>query len=122
MGYFGRRKIFTDVDTITAENVVSVLQKALTVHNQNKVEIEYLYEYYNGKQPILYRKKDVRPEIMNIVVENRANEIVSFKVGYLMGEPIQYVSRGDDEAITERINQLNAYMQSEDKASKDRPR
>lgn len=120
MGYFGRRKIFTDVDTITAENVVSVLQKALTVHNQNKVEIEYLYEYYKGKQPILYRKKDVRPEIMNIVVENRANEIVSFKVGYLMGEPIQYVSRGDDEAITERINQLNAYMQSEDKASKDK--
>lgn len=120
MGYYGRRKILTDVDTITKENVVSVLQQALTVHNQNKAEIDYLYRYYKGEQPIIHRTKDVRPEICNIVVENRANEIVSFKVGYLMGEPIQYVSRGDDETLTERINQLNAYMRSEDKASKDK--
>lgn len=120
MGYFGRRKIFTDVDTITADNVVAVLQKVLTVHNQNKQEIDYLYRYYKGEQPILNRTKEVRPEITNRVVENRANEIVSFKVGYLMGEPIQYISRGDDETLTERINQLNAYMAAEDKASKDK--
>ena len=120
MGYYGRRKIFTDVDTITKENVVEVLQKALFVHNQNKTEIDYLYRYYKGEQPIIHRTKDVRPEICNIIVENRANEIVSFKVGYLMGEPIQYVSRGDDETLTDRINQLNAYMKAEDKASKDK--
>ena len=118
--FFGRRKIFTDVAEITAENVCAVLQKALTVHNQNRTEIDYLYEYYKGKQPILQRTKDVRPEIKNMVVENRANEIVSFKVGYLMGEPIQYVSRGDDEALTKQINQLNAYMTAEDKAAKDK--
>lgn len=120
MSYFGRRKIFTDVDTITRENVADVLRKALATHWANKAEIEYLYKYYKGEQPILQRTKDVRPEIMNIVVENRANEIVSFKVGYLMGEPIQYVSRGDDEALTERINRLNAYMSAEDKATKDK--
>lgn len=120
MGYYGRRKIFTDVDTITKENVVEVLQKALFVHNQNKTEIDYLYRYYKGEQPIIHRTKDVRPEICNIIAENRANEIVSFKVGYLMGEPIQYVSRGDDETLTDRINQLNAYMKAEDKASKDK--
>lgn len=120
MGYFGRRKIFTDVDIITAANVVAVLQKAFAVHIQNKKEIDYLYRYYKGEQPILNRTKEVRPEIKNTVVENRANEIVSFKVGYLMGEPIQYISRGDDETLTERINRLNAYMSSEDKASKDK--
>lgn len=120
MSFHGRRKIFTDVDQITKDNVVDVLQKALSVHTQNKTEIEYLYRYYKGDQPILQRVKEVRPEICNKVVENRANEIVSFEVGYLMGEPIQYVSRGDDETLTERINQLNAYMKSEDKASKDK--
>lgn len=120
MGYYGRRKIFTDVDQITKENVADVLCKALATHWANKGEIDYLYRYYKGEQPILQREKDVRPEICNKIVENRANEIVSFKVGYLMGEPIQYVSRGDDETLTERINQLNAYMSAEDKASKDK--
>lgn len=120
MGYFGRRKIFTDVDTITRDNVTDVLRKALGTHWANKAEIEYLYKYYKGEQPILQRTKDVRPEIMNMVVENRANEIVSFKVGYLMGEPIQYVARGDSEEITKEINQLNAYMLAEDKAPKDK--
>lgn len=118
--FFGRRKIFTDVDKITRDNVCDVLEKALTVHQTNNIEIEYLFKYYKGEQPILHREKDVRPEIKNMVVENRANEIVSFKVGYLMGEPIQYVSRRDDETVTAHINQLNAYMAAEDKASKDK--
>jgi SPP1 family phage portal protein len=117
---FGRRKIFTDVDTITDKNVVEVLRKALVTHLKNKSEIEYLYAYYKGRQPILNRTKEVRPEILNKVVENRANEIVSFKVGYLMGEPVQYVSRGDDLSVTDKITRLNAYVASEDKSAKDK--
>lgn len=117
---YGRRMILTDTSEITKNNVVSVLRKALTTHLKNKNEIEYLYAYYKGKQPILWRKKEVRPEIINKVVENRANEIVSFKVGYLMGEPIQYVSRGDDETVTENINKLNEFVFAEDKAAKDK--
>lgn len=120
MACSGRKKIFTDVSVITSENVVEVLRKALTVHWANKAEIEYLYRYYRGEQPILSRTKEVRPEICNKVVENRANEIVSFKVGYLMGEPVQYVSRGDNEALTEKISKLNSYMASENKAAKDK--
>ena len=53
-----------------------------------------------------------------MIVENRANEIVSFKTGYLCGEPIEYVSR-NKESMTEEITQLNEYMFAEDKASKD---
>ncbi len=120
MAYSGRRKIFTDVSAITRENVAEVLRKTLAVHWQNKAEIEYLYRYYKGEQPILSRVKEVRPEICNRVVENRANEIVSFKVGYLMGEPVQYVSRVDDEGVAEKISTLNSYVASEDKAAKDK--
>lgn len=115
MGYFGRRKIYTDVDVITRDNVADVLFEALGTHWANKAEIEYLYEYYKGNQPVLRRVKDVRPEICNKIVENRANEIVSFKVGYLMGEPIQYVSRGDDEALADKVGKLNGFMLAEDK-------
>lgn len=115
---FGRKMIKLSVSEITPENVVSVLEKALVYHNKNKSEIQYLWDYYRGKQPILSRVKEVRPEICNKVVENRANEIVSFKVGYLCGEPIQYVSReGSDKS--DEIVSLNELMFLENKASKD---
>lgn len=76
----GRRVIKSSVKEITDGNVVEVLQKALSDHAFNRSEIDYLWNYYKGKQPILNRKKDVRPKICNKIVENRANEIVSFKV------------------------------------------
>ena len=90
----GRRVIYTDETEVSIENVVSILRKALPYHWKNRSEIEYLWNYYKGRQDILNRIKQVRPEICNKIVENRANEIVSFKSGYLMGEPLQYVSRG----------------------------
>lgn len=115
----GRRVIKTSVTSITDENVGEVLQKALEVHYLNRSEIDYLWKYYRGEQPIQHRKKEVRPEICNRIVENRANEIVSFKVGYLCGEPIQYVSRNGGEEIVKAINTLNEYMFAEDKPSQD---
>ena len=96
-----------------------VLRKSLDIHNLNSGDIDYLYKYYKGDQPIRYRIKEVRPEICNRIVENRANEIVSFKVGYLCGEPIQYVSRSGDENIVKQVNLLNEYMFAEDKVSQD---
>lgn len=116
----GRTVIYTDVDVIDRSNVVEVLNKALETHDVNKNDIQYLYDYYKGKQPILERVKDIRPEINNKLVENRANEIVSFKVGYLMGEPIQYVCRGGSDEHSEAINQLNEFVFAEDKAAKDK--
>lgn len=89
-------------------------------HLVNQAEIDYLYCYYKGDQPVLYRTKDVRPEICNRIVENRANEIVAFKTGYHLGEPMQYVSRTDDEGITSEILKLNDYMLSEGKPAKDK--
>lgn len=117
---FGRRVIYTEVNEIHSGNVIDVLQKALFTHLQNQADIDYLYRYYKGDQPILYRTKEVRPEINNMVVENRANEIVSFKTGYLVGEPVQYVSRGGEEAVASEVLTLNDYMLSEDKAFKDK--
>ena len=117
---YGRRVITTDVSEITAANVVEVLKKAMEDHELNRGEIEYLWKYFKGNQPILQRTKTVRPEICNKIVENRANEIVSFKVGYLCGEPIQYVGRSNDTAVGESICALNEYMFIVDKAALDR--
>ena len=116
---YGRRVITTDVAEITADNVVDVLREAMSIHELNRSEIEYLWKYYKGNQPILTREKTVRPEICNKIVENRANEIVSFKVGYLCGEPIQYVGRSSDETITGGVGALNEYMFLVDKPALD---
>lgn len=115
----GRRMIKSSVKEVTDKNVVEVLFRAMETHNLNRSEIDYLWKYYRGEQPIRHRVKDVRPEICNKIVENRANEIVSFKVGYLCGEPIQYVSRNGGEEIVKQINALNEMMFAEDKASQD---
>ena len=117
---YGRKVITTDVTEITDSNVVDVLTEAMNTHIFNRGEIVYLWDYYRGKQPILKRKKEVRPEICNRIVENRANEIVSFKVGYLCGEPIQYIGRNGDEAVSLGISQLNEMMFSENKATQDK--
>lgn len=118
----GRRLIKVDEVEINEQNIVRVLQTALTVHSMNRSDIDYLWHYYRGKQPIEDRIKQVRPEINNKVVINRAEEIVSFKTGYLVGEPLQYVARGEetDTAKLSAINQLNDMMFAEEKAAKDK--
>ena len=116
---YGRRVIITDVSEITASNVVEVIEEAMKTHEKNRSEIDYLWKYYKGDQPILTRQKTVRPEICNRIVENRANEIVSFKVGYLCGEPIQYVGRTCEEAVTSGVGTLNEYMFLVDKPALD---
>lgn len=120
MELYGRKVIYCDKDEINEKNVLDILEHLLPIHEENAKEIEFLYSYYKGKQPILKRDKEVRPEICNKVVVNRANEIVSFKVGYLCGEPIQYVSRNQDGNVSDKIAQLNGFMLSENKESKDK--
>ena len=117
---YGRTVIVTDATQITSKNVVEEVKKAMVTHTTNRSEIQYLWDYYRGKQPILYRKKEIRPEICNKIVENRANEIVSFKVGYLCGEPIQYICRNSEDNVSDGISQLNEMMFSEDKATQDK--
>lgn len=121
MQFFGRRQIYTDVETITAENVVDVLRQALNDHAVNQGEIQYLWDYYRGKTPILNKKKEVRESINHKINVNRANEIVTFKRGYGFGEPIQYISRGTTDDISDEIAELNEQMflagkQAEDSA------
>ena len=120
MEMYGRRVITTDTSALTNANIISEINKAFETHSLNRGEIEYLWNYYRGKQPILQRVKKVRPEICNKIVENRANEIVSFKVGYLCGEPIQYVGRNGDESVSRAIAELNEMMFSENKATQDK--
>ena len=114
--HYGRRVIYTNQNNIDGTNILEELGKAIGIHNQNAMEIEYLDRYYRGDCPILYRKKDVRPEVNNKIVENIAQFIVETKTSAMVGEPVQYVLRGTDKAKSEQIANLNTIMESEDKA------
>lgn len=117
---FGRKEILTAVDEITKDNLMEVLNKALAIHAFNASQIDYLYRYMRGQQPILFRKKKVRPEICNKIVENHASEIALFTSGYFLGEPVTYVRRGERDGSSEEITVLNDYMFCEDKSSHDK--
>lgn len=117
---YGRDVVYTDAKVITAENVIEQMNQAVGAYAKNSSDIEYLYQYYKGQQPITYKEVQSRPEINNIIVENRANEIVSFKTGYLMGEPVQYVAHCEADVVGDDINRLNEYMFAQDKAAKDK--
>lgn len=117
---FGRRRIFTDERDINLFNVARVVENAYTTHLANYNDIEYLYKYYKGRQPIIDRVKEVRPEIMNTIVENRANSIVTFRVGYTVGKPVQYVSSSADDSVSDSVAKLNDMMRVVGKHTKDK--
>lgn len=119
-GLHGRHIAYTSKKEITPDNVADVVGKAMVTHMRNRAEIEYLYGVYRGKQDIRLKEKVVRPEINNKVMVNRANEIVTFKTAYLLGEPVQYVSSGGDDAVSANVNRLNEFMRSESKDTKDK--
>jgi SPP1 family phage portal protein len=109
-GKYGRKVAYVDLEEITPENVVSVVAENIGIFNTNRYVAEYLWNYKNGDQPILYRRKIVRDDIINKVVENHAYEIVQFSVSQTYGEPIQYVSRSKEESINKAVDRFNDYM------------
>lgn len=118
-GCYGRKIAYTDVETITRGNVVKVIGDCIGVFYWNKPIIKYLWDYYKGDQPVLYRQKTANQDITNYVCENHAYEIVQFKTGQTYGEPIQYVSRSKDENINAAVDKLNDYMADANKHEKD---
>lgn len=124
----GRIRIYTDEWYIDETNVIEVLQKTLVWHEINANDMRFLLEYEKGFQP-LPRKKVVRKDIDIRVVDNIANQVTVFKQGYIWGNPILYIQRGnkdmdasDEETNTQQdlgitmLNEMNEieYAQAKD--------
>jgi len=117
---FGRRMILTSADEINGSNVAKIVEQAYITHLLNRGEIDYLWNYYKGKQPSLYRVRELRNELTQHIVENRANEIVTFKTGYLVGKPIKYISSASAEEVSASVAKLNDAMRMVGKKTKDK--
>ena len=118
-GCYGRKIAYTNVSQITPDNIVAVVGSCIGCFNYNKTVIEYLWNYYKGDQPVHYREKTANEDINNRVSENHAYELFQFKVGQTYGEPIQFISRRDDDAINKAVDELNDYMADANKQEKD---
>ena len=118
-GDFGRKIAYTDATEINSQNVVDIIGNSIGCFYKNKPAIKYLWKYYKGDQPVLYRTKISNEDIINKVVENHAYEIVQFKVGQTYGESIQFISRKDDEKINKAVDDLNDFMADANKQEKD---
>ena len=107
---FGRRKIHVTTDDINERNIVGTLNEILPYHFYNVEQIDFLYWYRRGNQPILYKEKEIRPEINNVIMLNTADQVVVFKNGYFLNKPTSYMPRKDDEDLIEQVGKLNEYM------------
>lgn len=114
---FGRRDIFTAEEEINEQNVIGEVNSALTYHLMNVQEEDYLYWYRRGFQPVLDRTKTYNDFVCNKVVVNIADEICTFKGGYLLQEPAAYVSRKSGKQS--KVNKLNEYLHRSGKQTAD---
>lgn len=119
MNLFGRDKIYTAAETLTAETVVEEVNRALGIHMTNVAEMDYLYWYRRGIQPILGRTKEIRPEINNKVLVNNADMVVTFKNGYFLTSPVSYISRKKDDATANQVKKLNEFLYTSGKQAAD---
>ena len=113
---FGRKEIFTDVMEITKENVISVLRQAMIDFMPNQSDCEFLLNYEAGLQSKT-REKTYRKDIDCWCVDNIANEITEFKLGFNWGNPITLVQRGEKDSGTSEeataISLLNECYEAE---------
>lgn len=113
---YGRKILYTDFSEITYENVIDILRKAIAGHEENAARIDYLLRYEAGEQP-LTRIKKYRSDIDIQTVDNIANEITKFHIGYKWGVPITIVQRGEKDSGSgneaEAISMLNECYEAE---------
>ena len=118
-GHYGRKIAYVNVDEITEDNIIKVLNEGVKAHNWNRPIIKYLKDYVKGDCPARYRVKSVRDDIVNHVIENHAYEIVQFKNSQTNSEPIQYISINKDDVVAKAIDKLNTYVRVSHKHKKD---
>ena len=110
---YGRLPIYTtydEFDPSRPEEIIAEINESLSIHITNLIAMEYLYWYRRGVTPIYAKTKEVRPEINHKVNEAIYGSIVDFKDGYFLPQPCFYVSRKEDEEVTDKVKQLNEYL------------
>lgn len=115
---YTEKQLLTGTQEQIEKKVLDIMTSAVPIHERNRAETKYLWDYYSGIQDIYTDKQKLtRTDIDNRTVENWAYAFIDFKKAYLLGKPIQYVQ--NDSNATSEIATLNKYVKFENKKSKD---
>lgn len=112
----GRLSLYTDYTEVTLDNVTEIISKVQNDFQTNVNDIDFLLKFEKGYQPLI-RTKEYRPEIDITCIDNIANEITEFKLGYVWGYPITIGQRGIKDSggknESEGITLLNEQYETE---------
>lgn len=126
MKTYGRKTIyvnFTEKELLSMSEeqqnnkILEVLPEIIDIHETNKAETQYLWDYLIGIQDIANKVKYTREEINNKTVENWCYAFVDFKKSWQLGKPMQYVMLNDSS--NKEISKLNQFVRYEGKKAKD---
>lgn len=76
------------------------LPQILSEHKENATKIDFLWNYFLGRQDILNKERLYQKDSKNnnIVVENHAYKQVSFKTAFITGEKRDYTHKADSNS------------------------
>lgn len=119
----GRQEIFTDLiptgDIAIDKKIIPViLDKALSVHQQNVEEINTLFDYYYNETDIKDKTKTQQKDINNKVAIPYANIAVNTINSYCFSSPFTRSSRNSDEKVTDLVKLFNDALDDDDYDSK----
>jgi SPP1 family phage portal protein len=115
--YFGRREIAVpSFDGSSAAETYAALTSVWGDITANAREHKELWNIYKGRQAILDRQKEIRPDINNKVVENRLWEAIQQHLGYTFSKPAQYTNASVEASD---VDVLNRYARLDKKQGKD---
>lgn len=115
----GRRRLVSAPVALDAAHVCDVVAAAKASAAMTLSDCSYLHSYFLGDQPVRSKENPTRPEINNVVVENRAYQICKDRTDALVGAPVAYspageaggahgdVSEGTDDAASHAVQLLN---------------
>ena len=114
----GRRRIYSDTIPETPEEVLKIINQALTIHEKNRKDIKKLIMYYLGVHDIYNRAPNYSSDVNNKLSINYSQSITRDIVGYTFGKDIEYVQKNieDSEKVRELVSILeyiNAPLEDE---------
>lgn len=92
------------IEKDTAITPTKILDFINKYHNGEKSKLQRYYDYYTGKQDILFKPKVAKDRPCNRVVANYCLAIVNNYNGYLTGKDITYSSSCDFSSIQNVLN------------------
>lgn len=108
--------------TATETDVRALLADVMQAHLKNSAQIDDMWKRYLNDMPIRHKCRLARPEINNIVVENRLWELIQFKLGYENAHPRLYTAvkgKEEDTDTLAAVGVLNKCSRLDSKEQKD---